>query len=110
MLRELLRRFSAGPNGGESAEQVPVVRVAWAVTVASRYVPAATCLTQALVTKLWLGRTGHHAIVRIGVARSEAGELLAHAWVESRGKVVIGGSVSSLRRYTPLAAANGELW
>ena len=58
--------------------------------------PAATCLTQALVTKLWLARTGHHATVRIGVARSDGGELQAHAWVENSGTVVIGGSESSL--------------
>jgi hypothetical protein len=62
------------------------------------------------VTKLLLGRVGYDASVRIGVARSDTGEFQAHAWVESGGEIVIGGSESSLQRYTPLAAANGELW
>jgi hypothetical protein len=109
-VRELLTRFSGAEKARVSPEEVPLERVAWAVTIASRYVPAASCLTQALVTKVLLGRLGHHAIVRIGVARSEQGEFQAHAWVESNGKIVIGGSEASLQRYTPLAAANGELW
>ena len=110
MVRELLTKLSHKPAAGVDAEQGSIERVVCAVTVASRYAPAATCLTQALVTKLLLGRLGHHAIVRIGVARSYAGEMQAHAWVEAGGRVVIGGSETSLRRYTPLAAANGELW
>lgn len=108
-MRELLTIFS-GASSPNAAEQVPLERVAWAVIRASRYVPAATCLTQALVAKILLTRLGYRAIVHIGVARSKAGEFQAHAWVESRGKIVIGGSGRSLQRYTPLAAADGELW
>ena len=110
LLREMLTKFSYGTEADVKTERVTVECVAWAVTVTSRYVPVATCLTQALVTKLMLGRFGHQAIVRIGVARSDTGELQAHAWVESGGKIVIGGSESSLQRYKPLAAANGDLW
>lgn len=109
MVLQLLRKFShtkAPIRGSQDA----VERIAWAVTVSSRYVPAATCLSQALVTKVLLGRFGHHASVRIGVARSDAGQLQAHAWVETDGKIVVGGSESSLKHYTPLTAANGELW
>jgi hypothetical protein len=49
-----------------------------------------------------LARRGCHATVRIGVARSETGELQAHAWVEVDGSIVIGGSESQ-KHYTPLA-------
>ncbi len=76
--------------------------------IASRYVPAATCLTQSLATKVLLSRQGHQASVRIGVARSEAGQFQAHAWVESNGRVVIGGPESHLKRYTPLLASGEE--
>jgi hypothetical protein len=110
VVRALLTRFTPTAEGRKYTEQMPLERVAWAVSITSHYVPAATCLTQALVAKLLLGRIGHHAVVRIGVMRSPGEELQAHAWVESRGKIVIGGSESSLKRYTPLAAANGELW
>src|SRR5437870_9289878 len=36
-------------------------RIAWAVTSAARYVPAATCLTQALAAKVLLTRMGREA-------------------------------------------------
>jgi hypothetical protein len=38
------------------------------------------------------------------VARGDRGEVQAHAWVETEGKVVIGGSAVELARYTPLLA------
>ena len=56
----------------------------------SRYVPAATCLTQALATRVLLSRLGQPAHLRIGVAKSKKGQLQAHAWVESQGKIIIG--------------------
>ena len=81
--------------------QAFINKVVWAVTVGSRYVPKATCLTQALATYILLAQYGYHARLRIGVARSEEGQFRAHAWVETQEKVVIGGSESPLR-YIPL--------
>lgn len=86
-----------------------VNRIAWAITIASRYIPMATCFTQALATKVLLNRYGQRAKVCIGVSRSEGGQLQAHAWVEWNGRIVIGGSEASLQQYVPLVAANGEL-
>jgi Transglutaminase-like superfamily len=110
LVRQLLAGLADEFGGSQTRGPIFLDRVVWAVMVASRYTPAATCLTQALATKVLLSRNGYHAVVRIGVARSEAGEFQAHAWVESNGSVVIGGSESSLKRYTPLATADGELW
>lgn len=75
-------------------------QIAWAVTAASHLVPKATCLPQALAARALLHASGHKSILRIGVAKGEDGSLQAHAWVESSGKVVIGGS--ELDRYTML--------
>ncbi|HSE03286.1 MAG TPA: lasso peptide biosynthesis B2 protein [Methylomirabilota bacterium] len=75
--------------------------IASTVTRASRAVPGATCLTQALAASVLLARRGHPGRVRVGVTRSDDGVLLAHAWVESEGRVVLGGA--ELARYTPLA-------
>jgi hypothetical protein len=73
------------------------------VTAVSRYVPQATCLTQALAAQILLHRYGHPASLRIGVARSQSGKFEAHAWLESDGVVVIGGTEAELRRrYSPL--------
>jgi hypothetical protein len=84
-----------------------ISRAVWAVTVASTYVPLATCLTQALVTRYLLAQEGCNAVVRIGVARSRAGRFQAHAWVESNGRVVIGGSESVVDQFTELRASDG---
>jgi hypothetical protein len=106
-LRRLLAyimRTHAESQGGDHAILQQVV---WAVTGASRYVPAATYLTQALATQVLLSRLGHPASLRIGVARSEAGEFQAHAWVACQGRVVI-GSINALSRFTPLLSLGRE--
>ena len=72
----------------------------WAVQVASRYVPRATCLTQALTAQALLGFGGIPTSVRIGVAK-EAGGFEAHAWVESGGKILMGGTESA-QKYTQM--------
>jgi hypothetical protein len=61
-----------------------------AITVVSRYVPKATCLTQALAVQALLTRCGHRSHVEIGVAKHSRFE--AHAWVMCNGKVVLGAS------------------
>jgi hypothetical protein len=77
--------------------------VVWAVRSVSRVVPGATCLTQALAAQVLLSRRGCMSRVRIGVARGPAGGLLAHAWLESDGVVVLGGP--HVESYTPLNLA-----
>jgi Transglutaminase-like superfamily len=81
--------------------------VVWAVEVAAKHMPGFdTCLTRALAAQVLLSRRGHPAVLRIGVVKSAVGKFEAHAWVESDGRVVIGGH--ELERYTPLAALGGE--
>ena len=78
-------------------------RIAWAITVASRYLPGTrSCLPQALAAELLLRRHGHPATLRLGVARNDGRDLRAHAWVESEGRVVFGATQQP--QYTPLPA------
>jgi len=97
LLAAMTRRTAVLPQ----ADPATIDRVAWAVEVVSRYVPMATCLTQALTMQVLLDQLGHTASLRIGVARSAAGQFMAHAWVECEGKIVMGGW-EDLSRYTPL--------
>src|SRR5947209_731091 len=76
-------------------------RIAWSVGSAARFVPRATCLTQALAGEVLLRRAGCPANLRIGDATDRAGKLEAHAWIESEGRVVIGDH--DLHRFTTLA-------
>ena len=85
-----------------AAAPVSPERIAQAVTRAGRAVPGATCLTQALAAQVLLERGGHPARVRVGIGRAEGARLLAHAWVECDGRIVLGGA--DLTRYTPLSA------
>jgi hypothetical protein len=84
-------------RGGEAGTQ----EIARAVRLASRYVPRATCLVQALATQILLGRHGHAGQVHIGVALDAKLGFRAHAWVESQGKVLVGWA-EELDRYAPM--------
>ncbi|TIR45534.1 MAG: lasso peptide biosynthesis B2 protein, partial [Mesorhizobium sp.] len=44
-------------------------RVAWGVAAAARYVPGASCLTQALAGQYLLARQGKASTISIGIAR-----------------------------------------
>lgn len=105
-LQRLLGNLAAPRTSRQEAEAASAARVVWAVATASRYVPgASTCLIRALAAQVLLARRGEVAHLRIGVARQE-GRFQAHAWLESQGKVLFGGS--ELGRYTPLPALDGE--
>ncbi len=99
-LKNVLRVI--GPSIARVDEQLPEDQLAWAVATASRFVPRASCLAQALAVQQFLKQSGREARVHIGVERGEGGHLDAHAWVESRGKVLFGGP--NLSRYTHLLA------
>lgn len=86
-------------RGGQTCSEDLLV---WAVGAASRYVPRATCLAQALSIQLVLKQSGRQASLHIGVNGVERDHLNAHAWVESQGKVLYGGS--NLGSYTHLVA------
>jgi transglutaminase superfamily protein len=80
-----------------------VERVIWAVEAAGRAIPGMkNCLVAAVAAEAMLARTGHPCELRIGVAKNAPNELIAHAWLESEGRVLIGEF--ELDRYKPLTA------
>jgi len=91
------------PPRSAAASPVPPAEIARAVTRASKLVPFATCLTQALAGGLLIRRSGRDATIHFGVARGEAG-FKAHAWLESDGGILIGGSEAAA--YLPLTRAS----
>jgi hypothetical protein len=109
ILRRIVSTTTRAADEVQTADLTTINRVVWAVWTASRYVPAATCLTQALATQVLLGRRKQPACLRVGVAKGEDGQLQAHAWVESDGVVIIGGSESELGQYTPLLTVDGAM-
>ena len=96
-LLEKLKPISGGFKKYFSEEEL--VR---SVTVVSRYIPEATCLAQALTTQFLLQQAGYQACLPIGVTEAEEGNRKAHAWVESHGRILIGGF--DINKYTHLLA------
>ena len=84
--------------------RIPTEELAWAVTAAGRRVPRATCLTEALALESMLRREGHQANLRLGVTKTPDGALEAHAWLESGGRIVLGGPQSARFDELPLEA------
>jgi hypothetical protein len=83
-------------------------RIVWAVQVASRRIPGASCLTQALAARVLLAKCGIASQLRIGIARGEQGDFQAHAWLETAdGRAVIGGV--ALERYARLPSLGPAL-
>ena len=81
------------------------LQVRWAVRLASRYVPRATCLTQALTAHMLLGWAGLECRTRIGVRRER--DIEAHAWVECGGRILIGGR-GNMENYSPMLTLEGR--
>ena len=86
----ILKRSSAG-------DPLDIDQLVWAVEHASALVPGARCLTRAATLQFLLRHTSEPSCVRIGVAKDPHGRFSAHAWVESRGKPLIGKTEASFK-------------
>ncbi len=101
-LQRIIAKISQQNPKSEQVKAISIEQIIWAVNVSSRYMPGGVkCLARALTTQVFMGRYGYSSQLRIGVAKTEAGKLEAHAWVESQGRVII-GNLPDLSRFTPL--------
>ena len=101
--RWLNRRRAAEPE----LAAIPVKRLAWAVEVAARQIPRASCLTQALALQYLLAGAGRESCVHIGVAKKVPGRFESHAWLECGGEILIGDN-GELERYSPILVLSTE--
>lgn len=88
------------PRAGRQPDPAAIADVAWAVATAARLPWLSNCLAEALAAQALLARQGLPARLVLGVARAEATPLLAHAWLECDGQVVVGEAGRA--RYVPL--------
>ena len=76
-------------------------RIAWAIeAVGRRLGRLSTCLIRALVAELVLNESRGPVSITIGVKRTAAGTLEAHAWVTRQNRVLVGATADE---YVPLA-------
>lgn len=73
-----------------------------AVKRASRFVPKASCLTQALAVKWLMARANQDCTLRIGVSPDPKTGMKAHAWVIHDGAVIIGGDEENFSTFRPI--------
>jgi transglutaminase superfamily protein len=99
----VLKKISAEIPLPSGHQRQTTVHIAWAVTVAARYIPGSKCLVQALAGRKLLANYGFSSAIHIGVAKDSKNWLNAHAWVEAEGKTVIGGDTAA---YAPLIGAS----
>lgn len=96
------RRLIVPPRVAVPRRTLPAASVRWAIGIAHRVIPDATCLPQAIAAESLLTRAGHDVLLRIGVLKTGAGALEAHAWVECEGQVIVGDLPEGLGKYTHL--------
>lgn len=101
-LQQFLAHCGQRPTERPAAGAIQPERIVWAVEVAGRYIPRATCLPQALSAQALLKRAGFQTDLCIGVAREGESKLKGHAWLESRGRVIIGDN--GIEKYVTLPA------
>jgi|SRR5579862_2883708 len=87
-------------NPAQNPESIE--KLVWSIRSAARFIPGATCLTQAIALQHLIARSGRVSRIQVGVRKDETARLRAHAWVEYEGRVVLGGS--DTQQYFPLAA------
>jgi hypothetical protein len=101
-----MRRVVSSLASGSSDYQAGLDRVVWAVEASARATGIGNCLAKALAAHVLLRRSGHPSSLKVGVARNAAGGIVAHAWLESGDRVVVGGY--ELGRYA-LATGAGQV-
>jgi transglutaminase superfamily protein len=99
---KIMRRIVCSLRTHSSLTKRSAGELSLAVRAASRFVPRATCLTQALAIQILMRRRGIPSKIIIGVTKPDRQTLESHAWVESGGRVVLGGELD-LDRFAVLA-------
>jgi hypothetical protein len=94
MLHSATEASSAIPNPTD--RDATLKRIRSAVQRASRRVPGATCLVQAIAAERMLRSRGVLSRIRIGVAKTDD-KLGAHAWLTVDDQIVLGGADASAR-------------
>jgi Transglutaminase-like superfamily len=107
VVHHIIRLIASRGTFGLPMETPARDKIVWAVRLASRHVPSATCLTQALAAYLMLSQKGQPTSLYLGVSKTMSGTFEAHAWVEFEGRILI-GNLENFTKYAPMRLMNGE--
>ncbi len=91
------------------AQNVTTRAIVLAIHRSAKYGPGTTkCLARALTTGVLMSRYGFPYQIKIGVAKGKNNQLEAHAWVESKGAVIV-GDLPDLSRYIAMSSTERSL-
>jgi hypothetical protein len=92
---------AAGKQGTDFEKpSLPMDQVLTALETAGRQVPGSTCLVRALAGRLLLSQYGHRTEIHLGISKElEKMQMVAHAWLEHQGKVLIGGDIAGYQAF-----------
>lgn len=104
---ERMRRWAARFDhvAGESAEMEEMRAIIEAIDRVGQFLAPlqVNCLPQALVGQRLLGYRGFNVKLKIGVLKNFGDQLVAHAWLEYQGRVVL-GDLNNLEQFAPLSS------
>lgn len=100
-VQQLLNRFKTAPIAGLPADEATVKLIVWAVDSIGRRLPGLTCLRSAPTAQLPLANRNYPVDIKFGITKKK-GRLLAHAWVEKEGEILVGG-VNSRAEFIPIS-------
>ena len=103
VLRRFLFQSDRTDAGKHSEGKNQKNEIVWAINTGGKYIlREKSCLPLALAGQTLLRLHGFPARLCLGFQKNEDESIQAHAWVESNGKVVIGGLEDEIEQYVPL--------
>ena len=98
-LRTLRQQLAKITKLSPPEKPLSIYKIIWSITTASSYMPQVKCLARGLATQTLLQQHGYAPILRIGIAKDPHKLFVVHAWVECKGKIVMGGIGNSIKKY-----------
>jgi Transglutaminase-like superfamily len=103
LLQQILGRISKLRSDVSTKSVISIERIVWCVEVSTQLSPGgAKCLARALTVETLMKQNGYAPSLKIGVIKNSIEEFKAHAWIEHQGKIVIGGDLPDLNKYSSL--------
>ncbi len=90
VLQRGFSKFLASEAETSEPDWSQIKKIVRAVRFVSRFIPFASCLTQAVAALLLVKLNGQEAELKLGVAKNNNADFEAHAWLEKNGQIIIG--------------------
>ena len=103
-MNRLLKRFDREIGLNQKTNNNRQDDIIWAISkTGEKLYGENTCLPLALAGQLHLNLHGFPARTQLGVTKTDEGMIIAHAWVECNGEVLIGGPEHEIKKYIILS-------